>query len=637
LPQSGPRAIEIVMSELRTSSSGGGLRTRVRYRFDNLLARGTWAVLLWLGAVTVAAVAISAAVLAAFRLSFAGSGDDTPWTEDLWQSMLRVIDAGTMAGDVGWGPRVVALVVTLFGILIAGTLIGLIANGVEQRVDELREGRSTVVETDHVVILGASSRLPIVIEQLALANKGRRSQAVVVLADDEPVELRARVRAAIDELFGSRVVFRRGDPARLPDLAMVALRNARAVIALADDTRGDGVVVKAVLAAGAQLGGFDRVPIVAELSDAEVADSLHRACGDAIHTLVASRSIGRITAFTLREPGLSQVVEELLDFRGCEIYIRPVGGLAGVAFGAAVFRFTTARPIGRIRPDGTIELNPDPRTRLDPQDQLVLIAHDAAAAPAATAFAEVPSAVEAPPTADSRHRERMLLVGWNVLGSNLLSALDEFAAPGSSAVVVPDPMDVGTTDIRIPPLTTVDVEVRPDGSATQELDREDQGGPFTSIVLLAQRGDMPADEADSRTLLSHMLLRRHLDARGRAAPRIVVELLNTKHVDLARVTGADDYVVSDAITSRLLAQLAEEPLRRPVLLSLYAAAGPSVRLIPAGELGLARDVGCDDVITTAYASGLLAVGWRRDADVVLNPPTSRRVTLRGHDQIVVIG
>ncbi len=130
-----------------------GLRDRARYRFDLLLSRGTWAVLLYLGCITLAVVIVSAAVLAISGVTFAGS-EKSSLLEDFWQTMLRTMDPGTMAGDVGWGRRLLALLVTLFGILVAGTLIGLIASAVEQRVEEMQRGRSIVVESDHVVILG---------------------------------------------------------------------------------------------------------------------------------------------------------------------------------------------------------------------------------------------------------------------------------------------------------------------------------------------------------------------------------------------------------------------------------------------------------------------------------------------------
>ena len=638
LRPSSPYGIETVLPELRRSSaSAGSLRNRVRYRFDNLLSRGTWAVLLWLGVVTLVAVLISSGLLAVFRVDLAGSQENS-WLEDFWQSTLRILDSGTMAADVGWGRRVLALLVTVFGLLIAGTLIGLIANGVEERVDAMRRGRSTVVESGHVVILGASGRLPIIVEQLALANRTRRSNAIVVLADREPVDLSGDMRAAVTNLHGSRVVFRWGDRARAQDLAMVALRDARAVIVLADDDGGDAGVVKAVLATGVELGGFDQMPIVAELGDPETSVSLVRACGGAVHPVVAAQSVARITAFALREPGLNQVVEELLDFRGCDLYVRDLGDLAGLSFGETVVHFEKARPIGRMCADGRVELNPEPGIRLGRDDRLIVIADDdEVPVPAQCTFQ-----AGRPPPASPRPRlhadsppEHVLIVGWNALGAELLASLEEFAASGSTVEVVYDTRLFDPEDLRLPALDRLDVTLTPDRRATWQMgDRATSH--LTSIVLLAYRRPRSSDEADSRTLLTLMMLRRDLAARGGEPPRIVVELLDADNVELARMTGADEYVVSDAITSRLITQVAEQPQRRPILLSLYAADGPSVQLVPARELGMTGELGYDEVITTAYAAGMLAIGVRRGHDVELNPRASARVQLDDGDQIVAI-
>ena len=629
------------MSERRRSATVlGRLRHRFRYRFDNLLARGTWAVLLWLGAVTLLAVLLSSLLLTAFGVAFSGS-EGSSFFEGFWQSLLRVLDPGTMAGDVGVGRRILALVITIFGILIAGTLIGLIANGVQQRVEAMRRGRSAVVESGHVVILGASTRLPVIVEQLALANRTLRSNAVVVLTDREPVELGEHVRAATDDLYRSRVVIRRGDRARASDLKMVGVHDARAVIVVAeDDAKGDPGVVKAVLATGAELGGFDRVPIVAELSDLETAESLVRACGGAVHPIVPRRSVARITAFALREPGLNRVIEDLIDFRGCDLYVRPLDGLAGRSFGESVFQFAKTRPIGRMRPDGAVEINPGSDTRLEEGDRLIVIADDdLPPEPASSGLsdrASLPATPEARLRA-ARREEHLLIIGWNALGPPLLAELEEFAEVGSTVEVVYDSGLFDPDELQIPTLQRFDVTLTPSRSATWQLGESAQTSHITSIVLLGYRRGSSDDEGDSRTLLNLMMLRRELATRDGAAPRVIVELLDADDVELARVTGADDYVVSDAITSRLMVQLAEQPQRRAILLSLYAADGPSVHLVGAGELGLTGTVGFDEIIATAYTSGLLAFGWRSGGEVVLNPRSSTQVQLGDADQIVVIG
>jgi K+/H+ antiporter YhaU regulatory subunit KhtT len=631
------------MSDQR-SDGRRSLRNRARYRFDNLLSRGTWAPLLLLGVVTLVVVLVSSALLTVFRVTFSGS-EDASWLEDFWQSLLRAMDPGTMAADVGWGRRLLALLVTTVGILIAGTLIGLIASGVEQRVEAMRRGRSVVVESGHVVILGASPRLPVIVQQLAIAHQGRRANAIVVLADREPTELMEDVRALAGNLWGSRLVFRRGDPARGSDLALVGVHEARAVIVLADENgQGDAGVVKAVLAVGAELGGFDRMPIVAELSDLETAESVVGASGGAVHPIVTTQAMARIAAFALREPGLSQVVEQLFDYRGCAIYVRKPGAVTGISFGDSVFRFAKARPVGRIRSDGEVDINPDPHASLEESDRLIVIADDdeiPALAPDDFSPGVVASTKPRPPPNAGAREEHLLISGWNTLGAQLLTHLGQSAAPGSSAEVVYDSRLFDSEEPDVPKTGGLRVTLTPTTTDTWQLGDEARTSHITSIVLLGYRRGMSPQEADSRTLLNLMLLRRELEARGGVLPRIVVEVLDAENADLARTTGADDYLVSDGISSRLITQLAEQPERRAVLLSLFAADGPSIHLVQAADLGLSGEVGSDKIIATAYSAGLLAIGWRyaseRGGEVVLNPDSSERVHLEDGDQIVVIG
>lgn len=625
-------------------SRGVSVRNRVRYRFDNLLSRGTWAALLFLAGITLAGVLAASVLMALFSATFAGS-EDASWLEDSWQSLMRVLDPGTMADDVGWGVRFLALLVTVFGILVAGTLIGLVATGIEQRVSELRRGRSTVVESGHIVILGASSRLPVVIEQLALANRRRRRNVIVVLAKREPDTLWDDVRAYADSLYSTHLVFRWGDPTRASDLAIVNVQEARAVIVLShDETDADAGAVTAVLATGAVLGGFDRMPIVVDMDDPETAESLARACGGAVHPLIARQAIARIMAFALRQPGLSGVVGELLGFRGCDIYLREVGDISGLPFGETVFRYLNARPIGRMRVDGSVEINPDPTTRLDHDDRLIFIAEDERTptlAPGQAPESEQPSTPMPAGVHVDPGEEHVLIIGWSALGTHLLRALGDHAAVGSSAEVIYDSRLFGPEDLPDPDASPPKLTLTPKRRITWPPGALGITGDTTAIVLLGSRRGMTLDEADSQTLLRLMMVRRELEARGGIAPRVVVEVLDADNVELVQVTGADDYVVSDALTSRLMAQYAEQPERRPVLLSLYATDGPSIRLLTADDLELSGARRFDQIVARAYASGLLALGWRfadgRGGDVVLNPDLDTVVQLAADDQIIVIG
>ncbi len=346
-----------------TSPIDVSLRERIRYRFDNVLARGTTAALAWLGVVTFATVLFSALLLTLFGVTFAGS-NESGLIEDTWQSLLRILDTGTMAGDVGWGRRILALLITLFGLLIAGTLIGIIAAGVEDRIDGMRRGRSTVIESGHLVILGGSPRLPVIIEQLVLASAQRGSNTIVVLAEVDPTELRRSVVEAVPDRHDTRIVYRFGDPRVRADLALARVGESRGVIVLPREDGDDVSVVHTVLALNAELGGLDSVHVVVEVADATTADRLVQACGPTMHPIATAQAIARVSAFALRQPGLSRVVNELTDFSGCDLHVTDRPELVGVRFDEIVGRFSNARPLGIRRGDGRVELNPSPQSAL---------------------------------------------------------------------------------------------------------------------------------------------------------------------------------------------------------------------------------------------------------------------------------
>ncbi len=628
------------------TSPFGRLRHRLRYRFDNLLARGTGAALVWLGAVTLAAVLISSVLLWAFGVTFAGS-DSGSLLEDFWQSLLRVMDPGTMAGDVGWGRRVLALLVTIFGLLVAGTLIGVIAAGVEQRIERMQRGRSAIIESDHFVVLGDSERLPIVVAQLVLAGAGRGGHAIVVMADRDPAGMFDEVGRLVEDWRGSRLVIRSGDPTRTSDLALVRLDTARAVIVLAGDGEDVTLTSRILLAIGAHLGGYAGRPVIVEVDDAVTAATLVRACGPDVHPLVTSQAAARIAAFVLRRPGLGPVLRELLDFRGCDIHIQRDQELTGATFGALVGGYAKARPLGRIRPDGLVDLNPPPDTRIEDGDRLVVIADDASAlerAPvAASPTRPGPRSDGTPPTAahlaSGPHPEHLLVIGWSAFGAELLEEWVRHAEATSTVEVVFDPQILGPEEIAISGIDPSRVTLTA-ASGVSGVPRRDRVPPATTIILLAYTGRLTVEEADTRTLLTLAIIRREEASDAVPLPRVLVELLDVDHAPLAEV-GGDDYLISPAIADHLLAQLADSPGRRSVLLQLYGGDGPSMALIPAANLGLAQPVTAGELFAAAYAAGYLAIGWRRSAgnggELVLNPHQSATVTLSTDDQVVVIG
>jgi hypothetical protein len=239
---------------------------------------------------------------------------------------------------------------------------------------------------------------------------------------------------------------------------------------------------------------------------------------------------------------------------------------------------------------------------------------------------------DAPPTHPATI-EHLVVLGWSSLAERLVESWAQIASPDSTVEIIAEPGAVTSTDVAAR-FEGVSVTLS-HGDIDDPLALAD-GRRTPTVVMLAAQGD-PADgeETDAATILRLLPLRRRLDASG-SPIRLMVELVDPDSTALLPTMGVDDYVMSREMAAQLLVQLAEEPARQTILGSLYPPTRPSLRLVPAGQLGLIGSHGMDDLVHTCEAVGLLAIGWRRRGAVALDPPPSMLVDLSEDDQIVVI-
>ncbi len=608
---------------------------KFRYQVDLLFSRGTFTVVIALVIATFLIVVLAATALALFRLRF---GDSGTYGEGMWQAMLRVIDPGTMSGDSGWGLRLLSLLVTLAGIFLASALIGIIAVALDQKIEALRKGRSFVVEADHTLILGWSPRIFTIVSELVVANENQAGAAIVVLAPHEKTMMEDEIRDRAGDPGGTRVVCRTGDPASLNDLAMVNVGRARSIIVLAEDgPAGDAEAVKAVLAVMSRDPNLEQSAVVVETSDAGTAEALSAAGQGRVLPVRATDVVARVTAQACRQSGLSYVFQELLDFDGDEIYFQPAPELVGHTFREALLAYPTSTVIGRYSADGTVAVNPPMDSVFAEGDSVIAVSEDDDTV-AFGGFDErhPPAAPGADgPTPEPEH---LLLVGWNDLAPLVLHHLDQFVAPGSIADVLIHEASMASLDLPVPEMVNLTVQLRHIGGRTDEYDDVAAARPYGSVIILGYRDSASPAEADAKTLLTLLLLNRSLQEVERR-PRIVTELLDARDVDLAVVTGADDFVVSDALASLMMAQLAERAELHDVFTDLFDSEGSAVQMHPVRRYVPAGPATFADIVAAAADRGEVALGYRVTAtnEVVVNPAKSATVDLADDDTVVLIG
>ena len=245
----------------------------------------------------------------------------------------------------------------------------------------------------------------------------------------------------------------------------------------------------------------------------------------------------------------------------------------------------------------------------------------------------VAALAEAPPTEPAY----IVLIGWSGFGAKVLKELDEFLPEGSTVEVVVDADLVDPGAIESIVMTHATLRVMRGDGGPDDVAHLSAGEVPQQIIVLGYRDALSVDDADARTLLTLITLRRTWPA-GPGQVRIVAELLDQRNLVLADPVGVDDLIVSDALSSLLMAQLSERAELQVIFDDLFDAEGAVVELQRADTFVPATEVSFGQVVAAGAGKSASVFGYRLGATskVVMNPAKSTRVTLGADDQVIVV-
>ncbi|MCX4807184.1 NAD-binding lipoprotein [Streptomyces sp. NBC_01214] len=653
------------------------LALRLRYRFDHLMAGGTTALIGWFALACLAVVVPASTVLV-------WSDRAAPATLSgrlaaVWVSVGQTLKIGGAVGSPLYVLASVAL--ALVALLFVSTLVGLITTGINRRIMLLRRGHSTVLESGHTVVLGWSDQIFPVVGELLAANANQRRSAIAVLAPKDKVEMEEEISTSLTGAAGTsagfgtgtgtgttRIICRNGRTTDPTALARVSPRTAKAVLVLPPEgDTGDAQVVKTLLALDAAVPEPGGAVVVAAVRDTRSHLTARLAAGPGGHVLCVDDIIARLLVQTAREPGLSLVYQELLDFAGDEFYTAAAQGLAGRTFGEALLAFSTSSVVGLLHADGGVALNPDPGTTIGAGDRIVLISEDDdTAVPAdASSCVDEDAIVTARPGAPEA--ERLLLLGWNRRAPLVVEQLDQFVGPGSTLDVVSLADEVRT---RAAPgvaqaRTHLEVAFRRGDITDPELLAKLDVPAYDRVIVIGETGHEPlphaaappparaidlglapetGTETDDRTLVTLLHLRAIGEAAGRE-PSLTTEMSDDGNRLLAPAREGADFIVSGRLISLLMTQISESPYLAAVFEELFEAEGNELHLKPVTDyVRTDREVTFATLVESARRRRECAVGYRLRAGaatgpaygVQLNPDKRQRVRFGEHDWLIVL-
>ncbi|TEX51620.1 MAG: hypothetical protein B7C55_04605 [Actinomycetales bacterium mxb001] len=369
--------------------------------------------------------------------------------------------------------------------------------------------------------------------------------------------------------------------------------------------------------------------------------------GQGVLPLNPLTTVARITARVLRSSGVGAVYEDMLDFKGDEIYTTHVPrAYHGRPFGELLLASSESSVIGLIR-DGEVVPVPDFDTIVDETDVVIAISPD-----------DSSLKLDRQPLGftrqETQHRvpagvESTLVVGWSRLAAAICLDNESHVLSGSHVCVLVDPNLHDASRVHMDaPLQRQDVEVisgNPIHSGT--IEQVLASRRFDHVLVLAERDRLSYQEADARALLALLNIRRWYDSQPASLrrPNLVAELLDVNDEIIGEIARPDDFIVSERLVSLALAQLSENPQIYPVLRRLLDADGVQVQLLGWEDVPLKGASGFGDVVSACRSVGAIAIGVQTGigeggdvsrAKVVINPNKASQLDLGPRDRAVVL-
>lgn len=668
----------------------------VAYRLDRWFSTNPYSKTLALLYVTLAMIV--AGGLGIFTLSKI-SLDDALWEAIMGVGLDWTFPSDADPEDQDTGLRVVmvrcmGLLVSIGGMLVTALMLGIVSDAIGDKVDQMKRGKSEVLESNHTLILGWSDKLYALVKELANANESIGGSAIVIMSERDKEEMEEDINGQELDLRGSRVICRTGNPLLSVDLNKVSVRTARSIVILAqmrDRSSADLAdafslrIVMSLMSLHQGLPGGLRGHIVCEVCDIDnepliemVASSHH------VETVVAHDVIGRLMIQSRCQPGLASVWEDILGFDGNEFYAARWPSLVGKRFSEVLVCFPDAIPIGLVQgeEDAKVLLNPSDDYEIAEEDQLLVLAEDDDTYRPSEAAVVLPTR-PLPQYRETPTKEKILFLGWRRDMDDMIDVLDDFVCKGSelwlySEVPITMRDDLllkgGLDPSKLKNLRLVYKEDCLHGELTDRyaLQRVNPES-FSTILILADESDAVSamTDADSRALATLLLVRdiqsQHSRAEHgslspeliqrassealpwyhklkncRAVDRCIVisEILDSRTRNLISELNISEYVMSNEIISMALAMVSENASVNQILKELFTEVGNEL-YVHSSNRYLYEDetLSFFELMTRARERGEIVLGYKYfDTDrPVLNPPNKHEKKLsRETTECVVI-
>jgi hypothetical protein len=632
------------------------LRQTFRYRFNQMISRGSAVhyLVLALVALSVVLLGINAYFFGLFSpdaLQSEGIDNDLGggFLDSFWWSMKHVVDPGAFAEDYGapWPVLAISLALSVIGLSLLGIFIGFVTTSVQGRLEQLRQGRTEVMETGHTLILGWSNKIGSI---LGFLDQFGDQRVVAILAPNDMDDMQSQLRLQESWPWQNLdIILRTGSTSSLMELQRVGLKRAASVISLAHGQDGrsahetDIETIKTLML----LSGFDswqgqKPRMVAEIAQKRNVDIARIAGARSIPLVSSSEIISKVIVQSARQPGISSVYAEIFSRGDNRSFVFACPDAVDKRFGDVAHWFPDAVLIGVAWHDdagrAVAALNPEPDYEIAADELLVLTGptampvYDKDHKPGVFEFDGDSSKI-------TPHLEKLLVFGWNENIDEILGELDAHSSTDAVVTVVAGHDEEYARDFLescgVAGFKNIRVDYRQGNAINRSTVEQLDLSSYDCLMTLADDSH-GGDDPDTRTIMTLLQL-GDVPLKGNL-PHVVCEIYDGANEELLRQTIAADIIVSPEMASLQLAQISSDLMLGSIYREILNAGGIEVRLQPAGRyVGAGRSCCFRDIVSAGQKFAEIAIGIRQAGkNLRLNPNKDEILELTAADEVVVL-
>jgi len=427
-------------AEHHDENDGDSFKDYLKYRFTD-----------WFTTVKIAPSIVlfllTLGVIVTFSLIYAATAGVSP-SHALYRIFIWTT-ASSAHAETHIGARLLAIMVTVAGLIILSLLLGIVAESFASFMADIRMGHNKVIEGGHVVILGLTDCTRCLIEELATARESEGGAIIVLLAAAPKAEVEDMLASAALDLKNSRVIVRSGSPCVLRDLQKVGADTASQVVVLADTSvsreESDAKTVRTLLALKScdwPSHGVITVQCCVEANE-ELLKGIYNE--EKVEVLVVGDIVAKLMVQSSRQHGLAGVFGMMLGFEGDEFYSEEWEQVAGLTFREAMFRFPNAVAMGVFTSENECRLMPGWDYVVEEGEKIIVLAEDNDTYQAENepyfdyqGFMETNTKQLSGDHAGhkrSSQASKVLIIGWNAKIGTLLDSLEKELALGSHVLI----------------------------------------------------------------------------------------------------------------------------------------------------------------------------------------------------------